>query len=312
MDPAEIKKEVHRVLQEKNIASRIVAVSWLDDLQREIGERRKSAPFSDRFFQDYLSWMEYKPPEDLTDAQSLIICGHPAPMHRIVFSYRGKKVPGFVPPTYLFYPKAYKACAETLSQVLTPRGFKTAAAKVPVKLLAARSGLGRYGRNNIFYIEGRGSFVRLLAFFSNLPVSDDTWHEPRMLETCEKCRACLKNCPTAAIKENRFLIHAERCLTYFNEMAADQPFPEWIDLAWHNCLVGCMKCQSICPENSKVKDWVETIAEFDEAETRRLLEPVKFDALPKELAAKIEAADLKNMLDVLPRNLKALLKQGRN
>jgi len=107
----------------------------------------------------------------------------------------------------------------------------------------------------------------------------------------------------AAIKEDRFLIHVERCLTYFNEMAGDPPFPEWIDPAWHNCLVGCMKCQLVCPENSRVKDWIEMIAEFDETETGRLLEPVKFDALPKELAAKIEAADLKNSLEILPRNL---------
>jgi epoxyqueuosine reductase len=312
MDPAEIKKEVHRALQEKNIESRIVAVSRLEDLHCEIEEKRKPGLLFGRFYQDYLAWMEYKPPEDLTDAQSLIICGHPVPMHRIVFSYRGKKVPGFVPPTYLFYPKAYKACAEALAKVLAPRGFKTAVAKVPDKLLAARSGLGRYGRNNIFYIEGQGSFVRLLAFFSNLPVRDDVWHEPRMLAACEKCRACLKNCPTAAIKEDRFLIQVDRCLTYFNEMDGDQPFPEWIDPAWHNALVGCMKCQLVCPENSKVKDWVETIAEFDETETGRLLEPVKFDVLPKELAAKIETADLKNMLEALPRNLKALLKQGRD
>jgi len=312
MDPEEIKNDIYKTLREKNIESRIVAISRLDDLRREIEEKRKPDFLSDRFYQDCLAWMEYKPPEDLTDAQSLIICGLPVPMHRIIFSRPGKKVPVLVPPTYLFYSKAYKACAEAIGQVLTPRSFKTAVAKVPDKLLAARSGLGRYGRNNIFYIEGRGSFIRLLAFFLDLGVSDDVWHEPRMLETCEKCRACLENCPTAAIKENRFLIYAERCLSYFNEMAGDQPFPEWIDPAGHNSLVGCMKCQSVCPENSKVKDWVETIAEFDEVETGRLLEPVKFDALPRELAAKIERADLKNMLEVLPRNLKPLLEQGRD
>jgi epoxyqueuosine reductase len=309
MDLAEIKNEILKSLREKNIESRIVAVSRLEDLQREIEEKRKPLFLSDRFYQDYLAWMEYKPPEGLKGAQSLIVCGYPVPMHRIIFTYRDRKIPIPVPPTYLRYTQAFQTCEQALGQVLTPRGFKTAVAKVPDKLLAARSGLGRYGRNNIFYLEGRGSFVRLLAFFSDLPAGADAWGEPRMLEACEKCRACLKTCPTAAIKEERFLICAERCLTYFNEMAGDQAFPEWIDPAWHNCLVGCMKCQSVCPENSKVRDWVETIAEFDETETSRILEPIKFDDLPKELAAKIEAADLKSMLEVLPRNLKPLLEK---
>jgi epoxyqueuosine reductase len=307
MDPAGIKNEVYQHMAEQGIASRIVAVSRLEDLHREIDERKKSAPFSDQFFQDYFGWMEYQPPEALKGSQSLIVCGYPVPMHRIVFSQAVKKYPVLVPPTYLRYAMAFQACEQALNQTLAPRGFKTAVAKVPDKLLAARSGLGRYGRNNIIYLEGRGSFVRLLAFFSDLPVSDDVWHEPRMLEACEKCRACLKNCPTAAIKEERFLIQAERCLTYFSEMAGDQAFPEWIDPAWHNCLVGCLKCQSVCPENSKVKDWVETIAEFDENETGRLLQAAKIEDLPPALADKVRQADLQSLLGVIPRNLKPLL-----
>jgi hypothetical protein len=41
MDPAEIKNEIYKALREKNIASRIVAVSRLEDLQREIEESQK-------------------------------------------------------------------------------------------------------------------------------------------------------------------------------------------------------------------------------------------------------------------------------
>jgi len=307
MKHGEVVSDLQQRLRGIGAESRIVAVSRLEDLRREIDERKESAPFSEQFFQDYLGWMEYKPPADLKDAQSLIVCGYPVPMHRILFTCQNKKIPILVPPTYLFYKKVLNSVEQAIALALTPAGYKTAVAKVPDKLLAARSGLGRYGRNNIFYLEGKGSFVRLLAFFSDLPAGADVWHEPRMLEACGKCRACLKNCPTSAIKEERFLINAERCLTYFTEMAADRPFPDWIDPAWHNCLVGCMKCQSVCPENAKVKDWVETIAEFDGTEPVRLLEPVKFEALPKELAAKIEAADLKSMYEVLPRNLKPLL-----
>ena len=115
--------------------------------------------------------------------------------------------------------------------------------------LAVRSGLAAYGRNNVTYVTGLGSFHRLSAFYSDMPCDGDEWHELRLLDRCVKCRLCHRLCPTGAIARDRFLLHAERCIVFHNEKPWTVPFPAWLDPAWHNCLVGCLLCQAKCPEN---------------------------------------------------------------
>ena len=61
---------------------------------------------------------------------------------------------------------------------------------------------------------------------------------------------CVKACPTGAIREDNFLIRAERCLTYYNEEPGN--LPQWIDIKWHNALIGCRICEKVCPENSTI------------------------------------------------------------
>jgi epoxyqueuosine reductase len=174
--------------------------------------------------------------------------------------------------------------------------------------LAARSGLGAYGRNNVCYVEGLGSFHRPVALISDLPCPEDTWQEARMMERCQTCQACIRACPTGAITAERFLLHAERCLTFRNEKPGSVPFPAWVDPAWHNCLVGCMICQRVCPENKEVLGWIEEGAEFSQEETALLLEGVPSDQLPDALTEKLAQWDLVDLLDILPRNLGAFLR----
>jgi epoxyqueuosine reductase len=126
------------------------------------------------------------------------------------------------------------------------------------------------------------------------------------MEECDKCKACLKACPTRAINPDRFLIHAERCLTFLNE--GSEKFPEWIDPAWHNSLVGCMKCQLVCPVNKRFAKWVEEAEVFDEAETESILNGVPLDRLPPETVHKLNRSYMVDSLDVLPRNLRAVLR----
>ena len=132
-----------------------------------------------------------------------------------------------------------------------------------------------------------------------------------MLESCQNCSACLRHCPVGAITAERFLLHAERCITFHNEKPVDVPFPAWMDPAWHNCLVGCLHCQRVCPENREVWPWVEEGAEFSQEETALLLEGLPFDQLPAATAEKLERLDLDAFVDILPRNLNALLRQRR-
>jgi len=95
--------------------------------------------------------------------------------------------------------------------------YQIARMALPLKILAVRSELASYGKNNISYIPGMGSFYRLIAFYSDFPCQEDIWLEPQMMKHCHNCSACLDNCPTGAITSGGFLLHAERCITFHNE-----------------------------------------------------------------------------------------------
>ena len=128
-----------------------------------------------------------------------------------------------------------------------------------------------------------------------------------MMDACAKCLACIRKCPTGAITSKRFVIHAEHCLTFHNEKPGDVPFPVWIDPSWHNCLIGCLECQRICPMNKDVLGlWGETIR-FTAEETAILMDYTPQQMLPAALQQKLAQADLMELLEVLPRNLQALL-----
>jgi epoxyqueuosine reductase len=290
--------------------ARMVSIDHLQDLRRSIEYQHDQELFDPEFYRERLSGFPYSPPEELPGARSLVIVAYRDPPVRLWFRWNGKRIPAVVPPTYLGWQEKDRQVEQLLADLLAPRGCRLAPVILPKKLLAACSGLAVYGKNNICYIEGLGSFHRLAAFCSDLPCEQDDWAEPRMMIACERCQACQRSCPTRAIDPERFLLRAERCLTFRNEKPGEIPFPEWLDDAWHNCLVGCMVCQRICPENREYRDWYEEGAEFSAGETELLVKGIPQSDLPPALLHKLERWDLLEWLEVLPRNLSALL--GRN
>jgi len=206
-------------------------------------------------------------------------------------------------PAYVANEKTRKGIEQLVAGFLATEGYRVARTALPLKLLAVRSGLGSYGRNNICYVPGMGSFLQLVAFYPDLPCQKDDWQEAQMMKSCQNCYACRQNCPTGAIPNDRFLLRAERCIVFHNEKEGDIPFPVWIDLSSHNCLVGCMHCQRVCPQNRKFLQWIEEKEEFSQEETVLLLEGVSRDRLPAETVRKLEYLDLIEDIDTLPRNL---------
>jgi epoxyqueuosine reductase len=174
-----------------------------------------------------------------------------------------------------------------------------------LKLLAVRSGLAEYGRNNIGYIPGRGSFFRLMAFFTDLQCSEYTWRLPVMMERCLNCKACLVACPLGTIDEHRFLLHAERCLSFHNEHAGD--FVKNIDRSFHHCLFGCLKCQIVCPENKKTIKWMEERERFSDYETFVILNGIPLEKIPNSTKKKLSKLGLIDDYPLLARNLSVLL-----
>jgi epoxyqueuosine reductase len=237
----------------------------------------------------------------------LIVVAYPDPPVRFTFSWKDGLRQLTVPPTYLHGGVKDAEVGRVLAERLKPQGYGVAQMLVPEKLSAVRSGLARYGLNNITYVEGLGSYHRLAVFCSDYPCKADSWSEARMLERCSGCRACLRECPSAAIAEDRFLLHAERCLTLWNEKPKGIDFPVWLEDSWHNCLVGCLHCQRACPENRALAGWYEEGAAFTGEETELLLAGGEPTELPADLHEKLRRWDLLELYEQLPRNLRALL-----
>jgi epoxyqueuosine reductase len=287
---------------------RIVVASHLSDLAESIRQPHEQGEFDQAFYDEYLTMFKFSLPEEMPDAQSLIVVATPQPPIPVIFHYQGKEYDVWVPPTYAGYQTVPPQVVSTLQPIIEAEGYRIIPAnRIPFKRTVVSSGLGRYGRNNICYIDGIGSFFGLNAFFSDMPCDVDHWQEPRTLDRCSTCSACVKMCPTGAIAPDRFLLHAERCLTFHNEKSGDVPFPEWIKKSAHNSLIGCMICQAVCPENVVVKKWLADPVEFSERETELILGGQSPEILGGIVIDKLTKIGLNDSLHLLPRNLSVML-----
>ena len=297
-------------LTERGYQGRIISIRHLTELQEEIKERYSQGSFDEEFYHLRLTFYDFRAPETLPEAKSIIVVAVPRPQAQATFMFEGKKRDLILPPTYAAYQRTTDSVAEFLTGILKEEGCGIAPTALPLKLLAVRSGLSEYGRNNITYVPGMGSFYQIVAVYSELPCREDTWREARVMEQCGSCQACLRSCPTGAISSDRFLLHAERCISFRNEMKGDVPFPPWIDPSWHNCLYGCMYCQRVCPEDRRFLNWIGEREEFSQEETKTLLGGHLLSHLNNVTLEKLRNLELADpdSLDNLPRNLGLLFR----
>lgn len=303
-------KELNQHLANTDFKSSIISTQHLPDLQRDLGNLLEQGilnrDFYDKIISRYNLYFNFEPPTDFPMAKSIIITAALQPQVSVKFQLSDKTYCVIIPPTYL--QDTDKEALNILSLYLGKYGYKIYTAKLPVKLLAVHSGLASYGRNNIAYIDGWGSFFRLKAFFSDIPCSEDNWQEVRMMESCNKCVACISKCPTGAIRQDRFLISAEKCLTFLNEKSDN--FPEWVNPVWHNCLIGCMRCQDVCPANKDYTEYIVSGGEFSEEETLIMLKGVSKDKLSLETIEKLKKLCLLDEYNILQRNLEVLIRKN--
>ena len=291
----------------------VVPVERLDDLRAELEQFSHDETLNG--FQRYiLSDMYHLDPPALDfPTRSVIIVAAPVPAYaRVVFEWQGEQVP--LVSLAQGFPERPDPAAEIagyLGALLAPAGYHLSATEsLPLKRLAARSGLATYGRNNICYVEGMGSFLNLIAFFSDLPANAgdataDDWHDLGPMPACEGCGACIDACPTGAIRADRFLIDNERCLSCYNEASGE--FPDWLPRSVHHCLYDCLRCQLACPENAGYADHVIGPIAFDRQETELLLAGTPLDTLPAAMQDRLHLLGIGPWLTAIPRNLALLL-----
>jgi epoxyqueuosine reductase len=301
--------ELFNRLRELGYQARMISTEHLDQLQKQIEEQRSQKLLDSQFFQERLSWVRFQIPEGLPRAQSIVVVAVPRPQTRAVFTWNAVRRPLILPPTYTAYNAVTEQVQDSLARVLNEKGYKVTGTALPLKLLAVRSGLCQYGRNNVTYASGMGSFLQLVACYSDMPCEEDSWQEMTTMQACEKCDLCRRACPTGAIPSDRFLLRAELCITYHNEKKGDIPFPNWMDASWHNCIEGCMRCQRACPVDRQFIDWIEDEEQFSEEETALLLNGASRDKLPEETVKKLAHLSILDDIGILPRNLGVFFKK---
>ena len=309
MNENHVIQNFYEKLDAKGYKGKIVSAKYIPDLQNSVKKFKDQRLLDPDFYEEYKKYFDFEPKTGFGEVKSLFMVAMPQPQYEIVFNWKNKEVPLKVPPTYLHGRALINETKAFLTDLLKPSGHSVEFARLPQKTLAMRAGLAEYGRNNITYIQGLGSFHRLFTFYSDFPYEQDGWQELRMMDLCKECSACVRKCPTGAIPEDRFLLRAERCLTFHNEHPVDVPFPDWIDPSWHNCLVGCLHCQKVCPANENVINWIEPGPSFSEEETKLLLSGATVENLPDETRRKVEEYGLAYYLSVYPRNLGVILKR---
>jgi epoxyqueuosine reductase len=305
MSGLQLSRALHESLGKQGFQGKIVSIEHVKELETEIMARYRKGLLDPELYDTYLASFDFGCQQKLPGARSLIVVTVPQPQIQVTFLWEDKSYPVVIPPTY--YSAIDNDVANLLKTVLEPKGYQLQKVRLPEKLLAVRSGLAQYGKNNITYVKGMGSFQRPVVFISDYPCKEDSWGEATALEHCENCSACLKACPTKAIVSDRFQLYAERCLTFHNERS--EAFAQWLSPSWHNSLVGCMICQKVCPANKDVVKWIEAGATFDNEETDLILNGVSKEQLSPKTSEKLKGLDTMRYYDVLARNLKALIEK---
>ncbi len=298
-----LEKEINRL----GGRLQVVPISLLSAVWEEWGKCEEKIQET-RMYQDMLKdYFDFTLGGKLDRVNSLILIALPSPPCYVELEWGSGSIEADIPPVYIHRDQQLEAIKQLVKNLFDQHELHSWPVVLPKKILASINGFGKYGRNNLLYVEGLGSCHRLTVFASDLICREDS--EPmteRQMERCSHCSICRRKCPTGAITETSAMIHHDRCLTFYNEQK--HPLAEWLQEGWHHALVGCVRCQEQCPANREV--WRrEKMASFTKEEMQQILEEHDFDTIEKSLQDKLTELNLHRYYPVLSRNIKLLLKE---
>jgi ferredoxin len=156
-----------------------------------------------------------------------------------------------------FYEVSNRAfhSANTLLGRLKEEGIRAERIYVPVRELALRSGVGVACLNGLTAYDGFGTRASVQVLAADLP---HAVYEPiRQERSCPGCGACIAACPSCAIDAEGY--HFERCARAYQGKEA---MPTWA-MDCMESLLGCEKCQFVCPLNGEAGEETSLPAPFE-------------------------------------------------
>jgi epoxyqueuosine reductase len=303
VDPSQIPPYKYRTLP----------IGRFPALQNEYNTARNNSQLGrNKMYLDQITPLNLKVPDDFPNAKSVVVVAAYSKNMYANFWLDGSSHRIMIPFQYYnddLNSDKLKAIIQK-DVIKTPgRRVVDVSSKVPLKLLAARSGLGRYARNSLVFVEGMGSYNVLYAFLTDHAFGVDNWTNLDILEECNRCHACERTCPTRCINRWNYSPNIDKCLTLFNENPGE--FPNYILGSMHHALMGCMQCKAPCPANEGIAELSGNLEDVSEEETRKILRGAPDDVLLKSLQRKLRqfrAAASKEQFSVLRRNLGVLIR----
>ncbi len=218
-----------------------------------------------------------------------------------------------LPPTYVGYRGLFETVRQELEKQVFAGQVKVTTLYAPLKTLASLLGVVSYGRNNITYIPESGSYFQLVGFLADTPLPKTEYTEikrKKELKECAECMACIKACPLGVISEDRFLIRAEKCYTLFSESIS--PIPEEIRAPSPDCIIGCMRCQRVCPADKNRLKYEDSGVLFSSEETHAILDSERMNPkLSEAIEAKFSTLGLSEGSDIVFRNFRKFINRSK-
>lgn len=129
---------------------------------------------------------------------------------------------------------------ETLGRDLEVR-MLVDTARIVERAVAARAGLGWYGKSANLIVPGHGTWVLLGEMVTDLELEPD---KP-LDKNCGRCTICIDNCPTGAIV-GPYTIDAPTCISFLTIELRDS-IPMDLRPKMGDWVYGCDVCQDVCP-----------------------------------------------------------------
>lgn len=126
--------------------------------------------------------------------------------------------------------------------------FLTDHARIVDRAVAARAGLGWYGKNACIIVPGHGSWVMLGELLLDLDLEPDA----PLDRNCGRCQICLDRCPTGAIVAP-YTIDTPACISYLT-IENQGAIPRHLRPRLGDWVFGCDVCQEVCPYTGAAQD----------------------------------------------------------
>ena len=273
----------------------ITSINNLGLLKKEIKELEDQNKLNQWMIDNYFDY-DFKPEDTY---KSIVIMALELPVVAFEVEKRGSMHNVIMPSGY-YSGGRLEEFNKDIDEYFNLKDIKYKAAHLPAKLLAARTGVSKYGRNNIAYVDDLGSYVKLSVFYTDYEVKEDKWLDIEWMDECKECSICLSSCPTKAIREDDYLINASKCMTFINELEGD--FPDWYDTRYHTSFIGCMHCQEKCPMNKPIKD-LKVFISIKEESILDFIDNENYDFLKEESKAIVDRFEYSDYYEIFKRNL---------